>query len=66
MNLIVLTVKGTVLTYNPRLETGLVVPDLRGVRILLKKTRSPKEASSVPLKLSECYIDLSPGTNLFC
>jgi len=51
---------GEVLTYNPRLETGRVIPNFKQARILIKNTSSaPVLMKSVPL--SDCYIDLSPG-----
>ena len=52
---------GEVVKFNPRTDTGVTVAGLREAHILLSNV-GMQNAS--PYKLSECYIDLSPGRSM--
>eukprot|EP00092_Neocalanus_flemingeri_P016972 GFUD01018357.1.p1 GENE.GFUD01018357.1~~GFUD01018357.1.p1 ORF type:complete len:1382 (-),score=385.34 GFUD01018357.1:112-4257(-) len=57
---------GAVVKFNPRTDTGVTVAGLREAHILLNNvgmTDSTGRATT-PYKLSECYIDLSPGRSM--
>ena len=52
---------GEVVKFNPRTDTGVSVAGLREAHILLSNVGMQ---SASPYKLSECYIDLSPGRSM--
>jgi len=57
---------GEVVKFNPRTDTGVTVEGLRQAHILLNNVGmgDESERSITPYKLSECYIDLSPGRSM--
>jgi len=55
---------GEVVKFNPRTDTGVTVARLREARILLDNVGMGDEGATTPYKLSECYIDLSPGRSM--
>merc|ERR1719470_459836 len=57
---------GEVVKFNPRTDTGVTVAGLREAHILLNNVGMVDNAgrSTTPYKLSECYIDLSPGRSM--
>jgi len=52
---------GEVVKFNPRTDTGVTVAGLREAHILLSNVGMQ---TASPYKLSECYIDLSPGRSM--
>merc|ERR1719244_2058700 len=58
---------GQVVKFNPRTDTGVSVAGLREARILLNNVGmqgANSGVSNTPYKLSDCYIDLSPGRSM--
>merc|ERR1719186_1833957 len=55
---------GQVVKFNPRTDTGVTVAGLREAHILLNNVGMTDSTSTTPYKLSECYIDLSPGRSM--
>jgi len=57
---------GEVVKFNPRTDTGVTVAGLREARILLDNVGmgTTSGVSTTPYKLSDCYIDLSPGRSM--
>jgi len=55
---------GEVVKFNPRTDTGVTVARLREARILLDNVGMGDDGATTPYKLSECYIDLSPGRSM--
>merc|ERR1719209_73434 len=58
---------GEVVKFNPRTDTGVSVAGLREARILLNNVGmegTNSGVSTTPYKLSDCYIDLSPGRSM--
>eukprot|EP00090_Calanus_glacialis_P007812 TRINITY_DN16251_c0_g1_i1.p1 TRINITY_DN16251_c0_g1~~TRINITY_DN16251_c0_g1_i1.p1 ORF type:complete len:1069 (-),score=415.63 TRINITY_DN16251_c0_g1_i1:309-3422(-) len=57
---------GEVVNFNPRTDTGVTVAGLREAQILLSNVGMVDNMgrSTTPYKLSECYIDLSPGRSM--
>merc|ERR1719244_1735922 len=58
---------GQVVKFNPRTDTGVSVAGLREARILVNNVGmegANSGVSNTPYKLSDCYIDLSPGRSM--
>jgi len=55
---------GEVVKFNPRTDTGVTVARLREAHILLDNVGMGDDGATTPYKLSECYIDLSPGRSM--